>query len=395
MKGFLKKHGKKVSVGLLATALMITPMLNVVNAASDDTCEIRYHYFFMEAENGWIDSTYEKAGTKITQRSYTSQYLSHYGLSLDDYNAFEGDDSSIGSYSSGVTAVANGKLYGDAYKDDGNGAKAFSANPNLTMTSEAIFYNLQLPEGYDTVVSREVKNSWTDEEYQIYFEMLVNSLNVSDGDELEAYISSEGEDDYYFIHTAWSNRGTEGEGDAQYLNQAMEDWRNSQESAALPNQLQLSELTDDEIQQEIEILKNASVEIENAEVLDIDHAGEGDNYGTVTATITRTYGDMSKPKAFATPVVTVDNDPSSGNELIADPGVTVTDTYHWYYMPAMLTVTYQAQGDYCGTDAPIEENTGNENPATGVASYAIIGTLLVGAGSAYIYARKNNKFNRL
>ena len=56
---FLKNHGKKVSVVLLAMALMVTPMLNIVKAADDVTCELRYHYFFMEAENAYIKTVYK------------------------------------------------------------------------------------------------------------------------------------------------------------------------------------------------------------------------------------------------------------------------------------------------------------------------------------------------
>ena len=50
----LKKHGKKVSVILLAIALMITPMLPIVKAA--ETCEKRFHYYLLLAEEAWIDN---------------------------------------------------------------------------------------------------------------------------------------------------------------------------------------------------------------------------------------------------------------------------------------------------------------------------------------------------
>ena len=98
MKNFLKKHGKKVSVGLLATAMMVTPFLPVVKAADSDTCKIRYNYFFLESENGWIDSIYSTSNDvdkshSVVQTAYTTQYAMHFGWSqtdtsytFDDYN---------------------------------------------------------------------------------------------------------------------------------------------------------------------------------------------------------------------------------------------------------------------------------------------------------------------
>ena len=55
---FLKNHGKKVSVVLLAMALMVTPMLNIVKAADDVTSTKKYHYFFIEEETAYIKSDY-------------------------------------------------------------------------------------------------------------------------------------------------------------------------------------------------------------------------------------------------------------------------------------------------------------------------------------------------
>ena len=65
--------------------------------------------------------------------------------------------------------------------------------------------------------------------------------------------------------------------------------------------------------------------------------------------------------------------------------------------PTMVTLTFEGSGDVCTLDTGIGNDTGTEpgsgetNNKYGVASYAIIGTLLVGAASAYIYARKSNK----
>jgi len=66
----------------------------------------------------------------------------------------------------------------------------------------------------------------------------------------------------------------------------------------------------------------------------------------------------------------------------------------WVFVPAAYVVTYD--DGTCISDIDTNEpGDKQENPDTGIASYAIIGTLLVGAASAYIYARKNNKFNRV
>ena len=64
---------------------------------------------------------------------------------------------------------------------------------------------------------------------------------------------------------------------------------------------------------------------------------------------------------------------------------------NWVYIPAKYTITYR---EATCDDGNIVD-TGTENPDSGVVSYAVIGTLLVGAASAYIYARKSNKFNKI
>ena len=64
---------------------------------------------------------------------------------------------------------------------------------------------------------------------------------------------------------------------------------------------------------------------------------------------------------------------------------------NWVYIPAKYTITYREAT--CDNGHIVD--TGTENPDSGVVSYAVIGTLLVGAASAYIYARKSNKFNKI
>ena len=75
------------------------------------------------------------------------------------------------------------------------------------------------------------------------------------------------------------------------------------------------------------------------------------------------------------------------------------DNKYWFFFPMIATYTFTASGEVCGANGgpgvvDTSESSTN-NPGTGIVSYAIIGTLLVGAASAYIYARKNNKFNKV
>ena len=80
----LKKHGKKVSVMLLAIALMISPMLPIVKAAGNDTCEKRLHYYFLLAEEAYIDH-FKTEGSKV-QRTYSGEFPEYFGLTEDDVN---------------------------------------------------------------------------------------------------------------------------------------------------------------------------------------------------------------------------------------------------------------------------------------------------------------------
>lgn len=453
MKRFLKKHGKKVSVGLLATALMVSPMMPIVSASDSDTCEIRYHYFFLEAENAYITSNYKlKSGVsadpadhnlkvqsysaggtdwvdetelpaEINNVAYTGQYTFHFGLSNDiltDTNSeavsgankgkvYNFSDVSDPSSPKLVSWLKNGNVVMDSkansyfglrsnYIDDGNFlTSTIGAANNFYMRSNGQFYNLDVPEGF-TKKKIETKSSWTDEEYELYFNMYKDSLksakaNKGNPDANVTYTGSD--EDFYFIHYAWNNENTSN-GYAKDYSSSI--FKSSDDTHALSGEIGGSKSVSELVKE----TKAASVDVKTTSANDLASLSFGDTAGAAELTlgVQRDYNGIENKLStleghwdigVATGVKAATTNPkAAAYDSIYD----ITDTYHWYYMPAMTTVTFVGSGDVCKGTTPVE-NTGVNNEKTGVASYAIIGTLLVGAGSAYIYARKNNKFSKL
>lgn len=427
----LKKHGKKVSVILLAMALAVTPMLPIVKAADDDTCQIVYHYYFIEGENAWIDTTYTaktdssksievgtnyqstlSTGTKaentpitIVQRNYTNQYAVHFGITTNTYSMsdsiFPTNNPYIkvnnNTFASGVSVTLD-----DNYSNTKQ--QTYDKKTNLTMTSLGEFYNYQLPDGYEIKSSKV--SDWDDEDWNIFSQMYVDGIKAADKGTLEAkdLVHSASDKDYYFVHFGWSGQDSNNN---DYYNGAQGeiDLKNSDTTSTFSG-LFASWANDDDISKSIKNSSKAQAELKKIKaasfniptVIGVQNSsdlGDPDLNEIVTIAVRREYGDLdiSDITPWATSV-NVANDNNSSNVLLHD-GVTVKDTYHWYFFPKKLDVTFEGSGDVCTVDTGVEPGAGETNNKYGVASYAIIGTLLVGAASAYIYARKSNKFNKI
>ncbi len=439
MKKMLKRHGKKISVMLLAIALMISPLLPIVKAANDDECKITYHYYFLEAENGWIDSKYtaksegdievgtnwqESSGTKddnnnvtVTRRDYTSQYAVHFGITTDLY-----EDSSIIKDSNSAPYIKvkdQSHSYGNAITVamgeegfDHSTKKTYAKNNNMNMVSEAEFYNYQIPDGYTRVKSEE--KAWDDDDWYTVIQMYVDGIKVADKGTLSAkdLVHNDG-DDYYFVHFGWRNTSS---GDNKYFsgtNVGDLDLKNSDTTGTLTSmfaswaansEIAKSVKNSSVVQSEVSKLKAASFDVPTTiGIQNSADLGNPDLNSIATATIRREYGNLDKSKITfweteANPEKIDRSKAPGGTEGLGNSAITISDTYHWYFFPKKLDVTFTAPADVCAVDTSIpgdEPGSGETNQKYGVVSYAIIGTLLVGAASAYIYARKNNKFNRL
>lgn len=433
----LKKHGKKVSVALLALALILTPMLNVVNAAEETTCQIRYHYFYNEAENAYIEQKYTRnddtpvieqfsssedtswntvdAPQTITQNSHTYQYTLHFGLNgifqndtgavyrakLTDEAAAE-EDRNDGWLKNGNTGMDKGANYffglqskynttNGNFIGNSNNSLLNPAN-NFSMKSKGTFYNLEIPDGFK-VKSVEMTPGWSDKEYEIYFDMYakaVKSAKENNGKAADDTTYSGADEDYYFIHYEWTNENT---GDNGYSSGYDGDLlKDSDSTNALS--WEINNLDKVNVSDVIAKLKKASIDVpsqwDDEAVRNLkESVGNTDLYPTLSPKITRTYTNIDKKQLNDADYYKGHTEKQPSKFV----GYDVQDTYNWYFLPAMGVVTFEGTGDVCTVNTGDESNEGN--PGTGVASYAIIGTLLVGAASAYIYARKNNKFNRV
>ena len=425
MKKLLRKHGKKVSVGLLAIALILSPiLLPIAKAAGSDTCEIRYHYFFMEGENAWIESKFVPSSSSviqvydfdsqeftdvsnnpsvIVQNNYTSQYALHFGIGnvMDKgtlYTAQLANSEGTNLLKNGSTVVnVDGAEYWGLLSDyghnsagwDGNflaaNSSLLSANNNFSMTSKAEFYNLDVPEGF-VYKGQTMKPYWSDEEYEIYFNMYKNAMKAASGDD-ETITYMGGDQDYYFIHFAWTNNNTDN-GYSKDYNEF--EYKDSDSTDSLT--YELNHMDEYNISDLIRRVKAASVSIDtdwNTQYVK-SVVGNSSDSSIIEPTITRRYNNIQKPSSWY--------EGSGGTQTSKFAGMDVTDTYHWYFMPAIGTITFEAPADYCvsaGIEEEITTETTTTNPKTGIVSYSIIGTLLTGAASAYIYARKHNKFNKV
>lgn len=420
---FLKNHGKKVSVVLLAMALMVTPMLNIVKAADDVTCTKKYHYFFIEEETAYIKSDYtlnDKGlaltngngtnqsvlgdGVKtFTRNQYTSQYAVQFG-----FNGSMLANNKIIQASKGGIVDGNSVMYKDGEIDTLDTLKSKNDNnenitksDNLYMVSSATFYNKDIPKGY--TVKEYNFTDWTRNDWNLFTDMYINAYKVagvSNNKITEDDAVLEKDNDYYFIHSSWSNDEATGDKSDQYLSGAT-DTRNSDTTGNMPMFAQWKAAnktsSDSEVSSTIDKWQSASLSVSKMDLINSDTITSkmGDSgYPDLTIKIKRNYGSLTAPKSFweGTTQKNVKLKNEEDKQYISN----VDDTYYYYMFPTMLNVTFEGKGaDVCNASVDTKDEAKENNPDTGVASYAIIGTLLVGAASAYIYARKNNKFNRV
>lgn len=377
----LKSHGKKISVMLLVTALMLAPILRVF---ADDTvtCEKRFHYYFLEAEELWID-TKTNSQDKI-DRQYTDIYKQLFGITENDKNL--GDNYNAPTITNGdidTTASANYEVFG---------------NSNGKVTFSAMFYNYGINQAYTTNGLFTTKNTWDKNDWKRYAKMFMQSVNVSSGEPTSSDVTFEEGDDIYFLHYAWKDgSGTKHENDSKYS-----DWQNSHDVHLLTTyfddlaKYDVDVDTNSDVNAKIEELQKGSYAITTTVDADLRSVGLSSD-AAITTSILRDF-KTSESKTSLT-----NKSPRNGNIVTFKDIPTATegktDDYAWVLFPAMATVTFTATGDVCLTGSETTNTTitetSEENPNTGIASYAIIGTLLVGAASAYIYARKNNKFNKV
>ncbi len=463
MKKMLRKHGKKVSVVLLAIALMISPMLPAVKAAGD--CSIKLHYYFLEAENAWIDTTYyseeqeEQANTKdnnpkgsyFTQRMYGDRYVKDFGVTSNELSV-ESQLSRAINYMADkrLKDMDNGdggdKNYFSLCKDGTCGAHkaaivycsgnncmntAPTSSVKHQMTSQGQFYNVDMPEGYEWDGNVEWTSKWTKADWNRFVAMGIDGFLVKD-DSIDSYAMEDG-DDIYLSHYQWRNTDAqildpnindESHGSYQGNNGQDVEWKSSTDPTANiaaritsivnanPNKTgeELVESNSD-LKQEIEWWMNASVQ-DNIQYEFKFPTTVGDGSVTnITATVTRNYNtNANRTKAQMTmPGFWAPEGYAFDSAYNNEGKVKVIDTWHWYFFPAIATLTFTAPAEYCamdyddggildtgdGQNGGKEPGSGEQNQNLGVVSYAIIGTLLVGAASAYIYARKSNKFNKL
>ncbi len=387
----LKKHGKKVSVILLAMALAVTPMLPVVKAADDDTCEIRNHYFFIEEETAYIDTVYKLTETGKTAnksedtfnvRQYSSQYAVQFGFDSDDMknNATFDANAQSAKMETGVIVAYDtkdpnqSKSFGgiipdqDKFKNWLNQATKIEPVTNLTMTSTASFYNTEIPEGFE--FKGASYDNWSKDDWYLFTDMYIKAYKngkATNGTFQEDYALNEVDGDYYFIHNSWQNRETEGDSDGHYLNSPT-GWRDSDTTGNMDMFAQWAAngktINDSEVTTQIDKWMKASIDINKGttsqraivpdEAEDFEHIGDP-NYSTVGINLKRVYGDLSGYKNNLSNMLwkgatqTIKGEDFEGG-IYSDYIDHVEDTYYYYLFPTMLTLTYEGHGDVCTVD---------------------------------------------
>lgn len=399
----LKKHGKKVSVMLLAIALMISPMLPIVKAADNNTCEKRFHYYFLLAEPAYIDHTTNNKNGEKTKiyRSYTSQYENYFGIVKNR---------DLENVPTGAEYVWRSQT--PFTKADGK-TQEVEMSQNLSAVSSgysATFYNYELPSDYKLVSTSPEISYWSIDDWSRYAAMYeklykVSSENPTSIDQDDSYV--ENNNDIYFIHYGWKI----GEDNKDGVYQSSSTWYNSDDTHALGTlwanfgewKDNLANSTKKSILQKLEkssfdIVKNnkcsaginqAASGCTSATAINPELLGK-DSSSDIEFKILREFKGIDPSQielyGWADKVSTSSSD-----------NTVVEDNKYWFFFPMTATYTFTASGDVCGTGNNVIDTSesSTNNPGTGIVSYAIIGTLLVGAASAYIYARKNNKFNKV
>ncbi len=385
----LKKHGKKVSVMLLAIALMISPMLPIVKAADNDTCEKRLHYYFLLAEEAYIDH-FKTEGSKV-QRTYSGEFPEYFGLTEDDVNK---DKITL---QSGYSWIDDGEAITSV--DFNTKAVATNGQTGNTKGFQSKFYNVELPDGYELSSSTPTLSYWNSDDWKRYADMYENLVKVYGEATSGTIYAKQNEtvtsdaDDIYLIHYVWKN-GTGQEGDTE--------WKDSDTTHALktmfedfaswPKDVSSIDVKTNILQQvadaSIDVTKKTGTSVSITTNEGLNALGK-DNSTIITMDAIRNIKGISRPTKFYGWMDKVGNDLSGKgfNE----------DNKYWFFFPMTATYTFTASGDVCGAGNNVIDTSesSTNNPGTGIVSYAIIGTLLVGAASAYIYARKNNKFNKV
>ena len=424
----LKNHGKKISVILLAIALMISPLLLTVKAAEDCGTHTNV-YLFSQAERliqkdieykAYSDHSkaisYETLNSaslnkKLVKIGYTDVYLKAYGWTTAKTNSLKtdydlskisvedpkGSEKFLNTEESYTHAVESGEvLEGEHLTDVDSG-----------IPDEA------------TILNDEFINYWDDEMVNAMMELELLNLYTTE-DSMVPFTKG---DTTYYMHKSWKE-----------IKDSTVDIEGSKETVITSK---LRYMYENKIAYPGNVdYENFIAMYKNAQLKGVSTTGEASCKGgisgskdcsvikfdvTRSATSTNYQNSFgSDPESKLVPIswlyytdgggsakyVIEKNDgtkeaPNYKPYFVNDDGsigdpVSDTDKIHqvvdyWYFLPAAEKVTYDL-GE-CVVDTT--ENSGGSNPDTGVVSYAIIGTLLVGAASAYIYARKNNKFNKV
>lgn len=409
---FLKNHGKKVSVVLLAMALMVTPMLNIVKAADDNSCEKKIVYLFAYSDTMVVEeipyTVWKNKSSDYGENSeiqFTSLYQTAYGW---EANATSAAGFDLTKYKNVILSdYQSGNIETTTEKRDPS--KSYSAASNYSVDFTTSFGNKTSNNGtlvpddaeiLDEYSSGKWDSTIVNADYQLellnYKKVMANKTL----DENEIFTYDEG-NTTYVMHGSWSDLNNVAMGGANSktfpaINQIMAgatgtDGTTLTESSykekllkAMINENKtgvIGKFTDNNEKFMTVINRDLTPE-------QIKSVGGKDNWFKIE------YNTLPIDKKTADWITDDGKRYSTGNDLTEEEkNKAVHKTEYWIFVPATYTISIKDNS--CETSVDTKDEAKENNPDTGVASYAIIGTLLVGAASAYIYARKNNKFNRV
>ena len=402
----LKVHGKKVSVILLALALMVTPMLNIVKAADDnEDCLKKVVYLFSYADtmtvakypyNEW-DTNHDTKG----ELQFTSLYQAGYGWNPSNLDKYKDKFTNVllSAYKNNNRTTETTKRYTSQTYDAENYSVDFvttAANKNVN--------KVILPDDAK-IIKEETLAYWDDA--MINADMELEFLNydkvITNKEKLKAsdLLTYDEGNTTYVMHANWTDMNNIAMGSA-----ASVTFPSINQIRAGATGTDGSELTTEAYTAKLKrsLINDSQTTISaNTNNDDIDYFIKRTltpaNIKSVSESNWFTIEYNTIPAADGKGEATwIDDDGHKFPTSDAPSGEELARAFHkvekWVFVPAAYVVTYD--DGTCITDIDTNEpGDKQENPDTGIASYAIIGTLLVGAASAYIYARKNNKFNRV